>query len=308
MQLRGSFVALVTPFTHTGVVDFRTLEELILWHIEEGSDGIVLCGTTGESPTLSTQEKLAIFETGVRVAKGKIVIVAGVGSYSTEDSVSLCLGAKALGVDGALVVVPYYNRPTPEGCFLHYEQLNRVELPMIVYHHPGRTGVKLSVETLERICSLSHVVGIKECSCDMSFAVDLFQTVKCPIFAGDDGLIVPMMASGACGIISVVANAIPRMWKELTTLLLDGHLGEAQMVFARYYPLISALGLETNPQPIKYALSLLGKCRPTYRLPLIPPAPSTQEAIRAVFLPQEGVHFFRQEGCHLGRCPACEMG
>lgn len=279
MHLTGSIVALVTPFTQEGAIDFEALEALIAWHIEEGTDGIVLCGTTGESPTLTHAEKLALFERGVRASAGRIPIIAGVGTYNTQESVLLCRLAKEIGVSAALVIVPYYNRPTAEGCFLHYAALNDVGLPLIVYHHPGRTGIKLPAQCLSKIASLSQVIGIKECSCDLSFTTELLQTVKTPIFSGDDGFILPMMAMGSVGIISVIANVIPKAWKELVTLLQEGKLSEARALFSRYYPLTLALGLETNPQPIKYALSLLGRCHDVFRLPLISPGPKTKEAI-----------------------------
>ncbi len=281
-MFRGSIVALITPFTQDNAVDYPCLKKLIEWHIQEGTDGIVLCGTTGESPTLNSEELLKIVETGVASANGRIPIIAGTGSYSTARTVEVTRKVKEIGADGALVIVPYYNRPSPEGCFLHYQEIDRVGLPMIIYHHPGRTGVKLSAATLKTISSLETVVGIKEASGDMNLSMELLQNGSKPILSGDDSLTIPVMASGGTGVISVVANLIPKEWKMLTELIASGLLSEALVLFKRYYPICKAMGLETNPQCVKYALSLMGKCSPAMRLPLIEPQESTKQHIRSV--------------------------
>lgn len=270
-MLKGSIVALVTPFDNQGNVDLASLAELIEWHIESSTDAIVLCGTTGESPTLSPEEMMGIFETGVRVSNGRLPIIAGTGSNHTAKAAALTQQAKEIGVDGALVVLPYYNRPMPEGCFQHFQELSKIGLPLIVYHHPARTGIKLSIKALERIAELPNVVAIKDATADLDYALELMHQIKTPVLAGDDGLALPMMASGSSGVISIVANIIPRQWKIFTTLMLSDELGAAREHFKRYYPLIKSLVLETNPQCVKYALSLMGKCSSTLRLPLIEP-------------------------------------
>lgn len=279
-MLKGSLVALATPFNEEGNIDFNALSELIEWHIESGTDGIVLCGTTGEAPTLSDEEMGELFREAVLIAKGRIPLIAGTGSYDTRKAVRRTEEAAKAGVDGALVVVPYYNRPTQEGCILHFEEVSKVGLPIIVYHHPGRTGIKLSVKTLARISELPCIAAIKDSTGDLDHAVELMQTITKPVLTGDDPLVVPMMAAGAVGVLSIVANIIPREWKILTTLLLAEQIGEARDFFRRYYPLVKALNLETNPQPLKFALGAMGKCSPAMRLPLIQP----QEAVREQIL------------------------
>jgi 4-hydroxy-tetrahydrodipicolinate synthase len=274
--LRGSIVALVTPFQESGEIDWAALENLIGWHVEQGSDGIVLCGTTGEAPTLTVEERLEIFRVGVRVAKGKVPLIAGTGTYSTRQTVLATEAAQKIGVDAALVVVPYYSRPTPEGCFAHYQEVSKVGLPFLIYHHPGRTGVKLSVESLAQIGSLPHVAGIKEASGTLEITEELKSQVSVPIFSGDDLLTLPLMERGAVGVISIVANLIPKEWKK--------GVGTADQ--ARYENICRALVLETNPQCVKYALSLLGKCGPYMRLPLVQPRPETREAIEAALCEQ----------------------
>jgi 4-hydroxy-tetrahydrodipicolinate synthase len=278
-MFRGSLVALATPFNEEGSIDFGALSELIEWHIESGTDGIVLCGTTGEAPTLSDEEMSALFKEAVLIAKGRIPLIAGTGSYDTRKAVKRTEEAANAGVDGALVVVPYYNRPTQEGCYLHFKEVSKVGLPIILYHHPGRTGTKLSVKTLAQIAELPCIAAIKDATGDLDHAVELMQTIATPVLTGDDGLVVPMMAAGAIGVLSIVANIIPREWKILTTLLLAEQIGEARDYFRRYYPLVKAMVLETNPQPLKFALGAMGKCSSALRLPLVQPQEAVQQQI-----------------------------
>ncbi len=278
-MFKGSIAALATPFDDQGNVDLKNLSDLIEWHIESGTDGIVLCGTTGESPVISSEEMRCIFETGVLVANGRIPILAGTGSYDTAKAVKATQVAKEIGADGALVILPYYNRPSPEGCFQHFQELSKVGLPLMVYHHPGRTGIKLPVRALARIAELPHISAIKEATADLDYAIELMHLTRTPVLAGDDSLVVPMIAAGACGVVSIVANIIPREWKILTTLLLSDQVGEARDYFKRFYSLVKAMVLETNPQCVKYALSLMGKCRSHLRLPLIEPQEIVKEQI-----------------------------
>ena len=177
-MFRGSIVALATPFNEQNEVDFKNLCELIEWQIELGTDGTVLCGSTGEDPTLSHAEKLQIFKEGVPAYKGRVPIIAGTGCNDTARSVDLTLQAKAAGVDGALVILPYYNRPTPEGCFLHYQELSKIGLPLIIYDNPARTGIKLSVQSMKRLCQLPNIVGIKDATGNLDYALELIHQVK----------------------------------------------------------------------------------------------------------------------------------
>lgn len=278
-MFKGSIAALATPFDDQGNVDLKNLADLIEWHIESGTDAVVLCGTTGESPVLSHEETRRIFKTGLLVSNGRIPIIAGTGSYDTAQAVKMTKEAKEIGVDGALIIVPYYSRPTPEGCFQHFQELSKVGLPLIVYHHPGRIGIKLPVKALVRIAELPNIAAIKDATADLDYAIELMHLTKTPVLTGDDGLAIPMMAVGACGVVSIVANIIPREWKILNTLLLSDQVGEARDYFKRYYSLVKAMVLETNPQCVKYALSLMGKCPSRLRLPLIEPEISVKGQI-----------------------------
>jgi 4-hydroxy-tetrahydrodipicolinate synthase len=281
-MFHGSIVALVTPFTKEGEVDLDTLQQLIEWHIEEGTDAIVLCGTTGESPTLSDQEQESIFQRAVSVARGRIPLIAGTGTYDTRKSVEKTRKAKEIGVDACLVIVPYYNRPTPEGCIIHYQHIASVGLPVIVYHHPGRTGVNLSSSTLGDIANIPNIVAIKEASGGLALIKELSSHI--PIFAGDDALVLPMMELGAKGVISVMANLMPRAWKEFVRTCEQKDFIKGRELHDKYVPLCQAVMLETNPQGIKYALGLIGKCSSSLRLPLIEPSLNTQDRIKDLLL------------------------
>ncbi len=277
----GSIVALVTPFTEHGEIDFPSVDALIEWHIAEGTNAIVLCGTTGESPTLHAEEKEALFKRAARQARGRISLIAGTGTHSTSMSVALTKMAKKEQMDAAIVVVPYYNRPTPEGCIRHYQEISKVELPLIVYHHPGRTGVWLSTETLASIASLPGVVGIKEASGNIEFAEKLIKSTEVPVFCGDDVLTPAMMQKGARGSISIVANLVPKEWKEVCA----ADVPTAHALYDELRLLCEAMVLETNPQCVKYALSLMGKCTPRLRLPLIEPREENKARIREAIAP-----------------------
>ncbi len=270
-MFKGSIVAIVTPFTQEGEVDFAAFKELVDWHAEQGTNAIVCCGTTGEAPTLSSEEQLQIFRMALDVSKKRVPIIAGTGTYDTRKTVEKTRKAKELGADGCLVVVPYYSRPTPEGCIAHFVEVSKVGLPMIVYHHPGRTGVRLSAEVLAEIAKLSSVVAIKDCSGGLELIQEIQQISDIPIFSGDDPLTLSMMELGAVGGISVVANVIPKAWSEMIQSFLQGNKERARELNALYTPLFRAMELETNPQCIKYAVSLLGKCKPYLRLPLLEP-------------------------------------
>jgi 4-hydroxy-tetrahydrodipicolinate synthase len=278
-MFKGSIVALATPFTQQNEVDYRTLHALIEWHIDSSTDAIVLCGCTGEASTLSDGEQVKIFKEAVLAAKGRIPLIAGTGSNNTQHAMQMTEEARKAGVDGALVILPYYNRPTSEGCFQHFQELSKVGLPLILYHHPGRTGIKLPVKALARILKLPNLVAVKDVTADLDYMIELMQEIDIPVLSGDDTLALPMMASGAVGVISIVANLIPREWKILTTLLLSDQLDEGREFFRRYYPLAKAMVLEINPQCIKYALSAIGKCSSKIRLPLIEPQETTKQQI-----------------------------
>jgi 4-hydroxy-tetrahydrodipicolinate synthase len=277
-MFRESLVALVTPMTREKEIDWRAFEGLVNWQIAEGTNGLLIGGTTGEGMTLSAKEKKALFQKAVEIAKGRIPIIAATGSGSTQRAVESTRVAKEAGVSGALVIVPYYNRPSELGCLAHYTAIAEVDLPLILYHHPRRTGVCLSAEAIARICEIPQVVGVKEASGDMNLALELIHRMKKPIFSGDDLLALPHLAVGCSGVISIIGNLLPQQWGNFVR-------SPSAKAFFLFYRLCRALLLETNPQGIKYALSLLGKCEPILRLPLVLPELSTQKQIEEALTP-----------------------
>ncbi len=278
-MFKGSIVALITPFTENNTVDTKALEELVLWHIECKTDAIVLAGTTGESPTLSHEEKLHVFAVGVRAAAGRIPIIAGTGTNCTQTSVDLTKQAKELGVDGCMAVVPYYNRPNEEGCFLHFQNIANVGLPTIVYHHPKRTGTLLAPAFFSRLEKISNISSIKEASCDMAYFEKQRKATSLDILSGDDNLTIAMMQEGACGVISVLANVFPQEWKQTVSLCQKKRFEEALTIKKALQASIDCMGVETNPQPVKYALSFLNRCKNIFRLPLVSPSGQSKKII-----------------------------
>ena len=277
---QGSLVALITPLDERLEIDYKRLEALVEWHIEEGVDGIVIGGTTGEGIVLSDLEKEKILSTVVKTAKKRIPILMGTGCSDTRASILRTKMAKELGADGCLVIVPYYNKPTEQGCFQHFYEISRVGLPLIVYHHPGRTGIKLTARVLSELAALPNIMGIKECSGDLYLTEDVLEKCYTMILSGDDTLTYSLMQKGAQGTISVLGNLVPREWNKLVSACLNKDYSKALSIQMKYQKLNEALLLETNPQGIKYAMSLLGKCLPYVRLPLIMPREETKIAIK----------------------------
>jgi len=280
-MISGSFVALVTPFNELEKIDFFAFEQLIRWHIAEGTDGLVVAGCTGEGLSLSFEEKCTLFKTAVAVGKGKIQLIATTGTNQTAESALLTKEAKKIGVDGCMAIVPYCNKPTEEGCWLHFNEIAKVDLPLIVYHHPGRTGVRLSVKGLLQICDIPQVVGIKDSSGDFALFNELLRQTDTPLISGDDHLALAQLSIGLKGVVSVVGNVVPKQWKKFIDHALTGDLLEARKDFFDLYELCNAMSLEVNPQCVKFAVSLLGKCEPYMRLPLIEPKIENQQKIRA---------------------------
>lgn len=278
-MFEGSLVALITPFKKNGEVDDEKLTHLIKWHIDNKTDAIVVCGTTGESPTLSQVEKLKIFEISVKAAENKIPIIANTGTNNTLGSVEITQLSKEIGVDGCMAVVPYYNRPTQEGCIEHFKMIANVGLPTIVYHHPKRTGANLTIDTFCKLEKIKNIVAIKEASSDLNFFEELINKCSIPILSGDDSLTLEMMKKGAKGVISVVANIIPKGWKNFIDLCSSKKYSEAESVYNEFIALCKAMTLETNPQAVKYAAYLLNKCSLFLRLPLIIPRKETMNEI-----------------------------
>ena len=266
----GSLVAIVTPFKN-GRLDERAFGDLIEWQIRSGTHGIVPCGTTGESATLTHAEHDRVVAFTVEVVRGRVPVVAGTGSNSTEEAIALTKHAKSAGVDGALLITPYYNKPTQEGLFLHYKAVaEAVDLPLVLYNIPGRTGVNMIPSTIARLTACRTVVAVKEGSGSVQQASEIIQLCggRLTVLAGDDALTLPMMAVGAKGVITVTANLLPDKMAELVNAFLTGRLEDARAMHYRLYPLFTALFYETNPIPVKAALHMMGKIENEMRLPL----------------------------------------
>jgi 4-hydroxy-tetrahydrodipicolinate synthase len=266
----GSMVALVTPFKD-GKVDWSSLEGLVEFHIENGTNGIVPCGTTGESATLDHKEHREVIERVIKTANRRVPVIAGTGSNSTAEAVELTKGAERSGADGALMISPYYNRPTQEGIYQHYKKVaSEVGIPIIVYNIPGRTGSKIEPETLARLAEIKNVAGVKEATGSVDQAIDVIRLCgdKLAVYSGEDSLTFSLMALGGKGVISTVANIAPREMSQVTDPCLKGDWESGRKFQLALVPLIRAVFLETNPIPIKTALALMGKCAAELRLPL----------------------------------------
>ncbi len=277
----GSLVAIVTPFRE-GKVDERALAELIEWQIASGTNGIVPCGTTGESATLSHDEHNRVIELTVDVAHRRVPVIAGTGSNSTEEAIALTKHAKQVGVDGASLITPYYNKPTQEGLYRHYKAVaETVDLPLVLYNIPGRTGVNMLPATIARLSAIKTIVGVKEGSGSVQQASDIVQMCgdRLTVLAGDDALTLPMMAVGGKGVITVTANIAPTEMAGLVKAFAEGNIDEARRIHFKLSPLFTALFYETNPIPVKEALGLMGKIDPELRLPLCPMAQDTREKL-----------------------------
>lgn len=284
IHFRGSFVALITPFDEKKRIDRKALERLVEWHIQEGTDGIVCCGTTGEGPVLSEKERAKIAEICIRTADKKIPILVGTGTCDTQQSIRLTEQMKKLGADGALVVTPYYNKPSQKGCIAHFREVAKVGLPIVIYHNPGRAMVKLTAETIAEIAQFPLIAALKESSHDMDFMRKIRKLSKIPIFSGEDDLSYQMIEEGAIGVISVIGNLIPKGWSRMIHLALSGKYLESKNLMNRYLPLCKALFFETNPQCVKFAMQWLGLVRGNLRLPLLQIESATQMEMKRVLL------------------------
>ncbi len=282
-MFKGSIVALITPFKE-GEVDFQALAKLIDFHVDNGTDAILVCGTTGESPTLTFEEHEKVVEFAVKHAKGRIKVIAGTGANATHEAVHLTAHAKDVGADGALLVVPYYNKPTQEGLYRHFATVaEEVDIPIILYNIPSRTGVEISVDTVYRLVSnYPNVVGSKESTPNMDRISELYKKLgeNFSILSGDDSLTLPMMALGAKGVISVANNIIPKEIKALTEFALQGRFDKARQLHYQLHDLFKILFLETNPIPVKTACWMLGMCEKEFRLPMCEMKPENEERLR----------------------------
>src|SRR3954454_3005920 len=281
-RFRGSFTALVTPFKHDSV-DEAAFRALVDWQIAEGTNGLVPVGTTGESPTLSHDEHKRVVEWCVDEAKGRVPVVAGSGSNSTEEAIGLSRHAEKAGADAVLVVTPYYNKPTQEGLYQHFKAINEaIGIPILIYNIPGRSVIDMSVDTMKRLFELKNIAGVKDATANM-VRVSQQRAEIGPDFnqlSGEDATALGFNAHGGHGCISVTSNVAPRLCAEFHGACRRGDYATALALNDKLMPLHNALFLETNPAPAKYALSVLGKCADTVRLPMVPIAESTKAAVR----------------------------
>jgi len=285
-MFKGAIVAIVTPFKN-GRVDEEKLRELIEFQIENGTDGIVPCGTTGESPTLSHEEHDRVIEITVDAVKKRVPVIAGTGSNSTAEALRLTEHAREVGADGALMVCPYYNRPTQEGLYQHYKTIaEQVKIPVIVYNIPGRTGVNLLPETMARLAKVPGIVGTKEASGSLKQMHEVIQLCG-PDFAvlsGDDFFTYPLLCLGGHGIISVISNIAPKDMAALVDAFAAGDLQKAKNLHYRMAPLVDSLFIETNPTPVKAALAMMGKIEYEVRLPLTKMSEANYEKLRKIMI------------------------
>lgn len=267
-MFQGSFVAITTPFIDNRL-DEKALRELVRFHIVNGTSGIVPCGTTGESPTLSYEEHNRVVDIVIEEAKGKVPIIAGAGSNSTSETLMLTEHAKKAGADAVLLITPYYNKPTQDGMYKHFKKVaESVDIPIVLYNVPGRTGVNIAPETVARLAAIKNIVAIKEASGSIDQVSQILNLCSITVLSGDDSLTIPMMSVGAKGVISVVANVVPGRMANLVNAALKGDYTLAKKIHYELFALFKVLFIETNPIPVKSALALLGMVKPEIRLPL----------------------------------------
>ena len=283
LPFTGSGVAIVTPFDGY-TTNYDALGELIEWHIAEGTDAIIICGTTGEASTMPDSEHLATIEYTVKKAAGRIPVIAGTGSNETRHAVELSKRAEELGVDGLLQVTPYYNKTTQKGLVAHFSAIaNAVKVPIILYNVPSRTGVNISIPVLKELAKLENIVAIKEASGNISYTAQVAAEVpELYIYSGNDDMIVPVMSLGGKGVISVLANVMPKETHNMCQAYIDGDCATATKMQIELLDLVNALFIEVNPIPVKTALKLMGKNVGNLRLPLVDMADDTLAKLKAI--------------------------
>jgi len=301
-RFTGTGTALVTPFRHDGSLDERALHGLIQRQIKAGIDFLVPCGTTGESPTLTHEEHLRVVEIAVKLAAGRVPVLAGAGGYNTMEVIALARELAEMGADGILSVTPYYNKPTQEGLYQHFRAIaEAVPLPIILYSVQGRTGVNIEPATVKRLAEIENIAGIKEASGNISQMAAILNSVPDDfiVLSGDDAITLPLMALGGRGVISVVSNEIPAKMAHLTRLALRGDFAGAWEIHRQYHALMEVNFVESNPIPVKAALAEMDLLEPVWRLPLVPPKAENRARIRAVLeslelVPREAGAFVRE--------------
>ncbi len=283
-SLRGCVTALITPFDNKHEVDYEGLKKNIRFQIENGVTGIVPLGTTGESPTITEHEFKDIVSTSIEVAHNKIPVIVGTGSNSTEKTVLTTKKAEELGADAALIMTPYYNKPTQEGIYRHFEKISSsTKLPIIIYNIASRTGVNIETKTMVRLSNLKNIVGVKEASGNINQIAEIINQLpdNFVVMSGDDSMTLPLISLGGHGVISVASNIIPRMTSDMVKLALEGKISEARKLNKYIMPIFRDLFIETNPIPIKTAMYMLGMPSGSFRLPLCDMTPQNKEKLRA---------------------------
>jgi 4-hydroxy-tetrahydrodipicolinate synthase len=283
-MFKGSLVAIVTPFVN-GKLDEKRFNSLLEFQIKNGTSGIVPCGTTGESATLSLEEHERVVEITVQTVAGRVPVIAGTGSNNTAEAIRLTRYAKGAGVDGVLLISPYYNKPTQKGIYLHFKTIaEEVDIPIVLYNIASRTGINIEPDTVAKLAQIKNIVAIKEASGNLS---QMAQIVKLcgdniALISGDDALTLPVLSIGGIGVISVVANIVPAQTAQLIKLFEDGKIEESRKIYYQLLPLVKAMFIETNPGPVKQALGMMGLVKPELRLPLCPMLPDNEEKLRQV--------------------------
>jgi len=283
-MFKGSIVAIVTPFKN-GKVDEKALGDLIDWHIRQGTDAIVPCGTTGESATLDYEEHYRVIQFTVEAVNKRVPVIAGTGANATDETIMITQEAKKAKADAALIVAPYYNKPTQEGLYRHYKAVaEAVKIPIVLYNVPGRTAVNMLPSTVARLAEIKNIVAIKEATGDMKQVSEVIRLCgnKITVLSGDDFTTLPLMALGGKGVISVVANVAPKLVSQMCALWANGKFDEARKLHYKLEPLNASMFIETNPIPVKTALAMMGKIQEEFRLPLCEMAPANKEKLKKV--------------------------
>ena len=283
-MLKGSLVALITPMNQDGSINYEQLHDLIDWHIENGTDSIVAVGTTGESATLPVEEHLAVIEATVKHVNKRVPVIAGTGANNTVEAIALSQAAEQAGADYTLSVVPYYNKPSQEGIYQHFKAIaEATSIPMIIYNVPGRTVVSMSNDTILRLAEIPNIVGVKEASGKIGSNIELINSVPegFAVFSGDDPTGLPFMLCGGHGVVTVAANVAPKLFADMCRAALEGDIATARRLNEQLIPIYNTMFCEPSPAAPKWGLSLLGKCEPHVRLPLVALTEAGQAKVRA---------------------------
>lgn len=283
-MLKGSLVALITPMNQDGSINYEQLHDLIDWHIENGTDGIVAVGTTGESATLPVEEHLAVIEATVKHVNKRVPVIAGTGANNTVEAIALSKAAEQAGADYTLSVVPYYNKPSQEGIYQHFKAIaEATSIPMVIYNVPGRTVVSMSNDTILRLAEIPNIIGVKEASGNIGNNIELINSVPegFVVLSGDDPTGLPFMLCGGHGVVTVAANVAPKLFADMCRAALEGDIATARRLNKQLIPIYNTMFCEPSPAAPKWGLSLLGKCEPHVRLPLVALTEAGQAKVRA---------------------------